>query len=60
MSPSYDSPTRRCPECGRDTILEAGSWGASNLRCCFRCGAPLEPQAEAPTQPEMRGARRGL
>lgn len=30
----------RCPTCGRATLLEAGSWGMSNLETCPSCGGP--------------------
>lgn len=33
----------RCSTCGRDTALEAGSWGLSNLPTCPGCGYPASP-----------------
>jgi hypothetical protein len=32
---------RLCPQCGAP-ILQAGSWGPSNLKVCVRCGAPSD------------------
>lgn len=44
-----------CAKCGRDTLLQAGHWGLSNLPTCPRCGCPLGRTVERDLQFEQLG-----